>query len=258
MQTNMNDIIRAYLTDQLPPAERDAFEQRLTDDPEFAAEAAETATLYAAIQAEGDRELEAKLITYAKPQHQMDATVMYPNPTKTNIRKMTSYARIVYAAAVLVGLIVVILPLWLMNRSDATITATPEEIYATNFTIPPAPEARGAEQATQWRRHFARGDYKTTIAQLEGLLADTTFTGRSEAFYYLGIAQLASANPEAALQALAQVREESFDWDSAQWYSALAQLKLGQTDAARQTLTRISNQPNHVHQKQAKELLEQL
>ncbi len=258
MQTNMNDIIRAYLTNQLPPAERDAFEQRLSDDPEFAAEAAEAATLYEAIQTEGDLALEAKLITYAKAQHQMDATVIYSNPTKTNIRKMTSYARIVYAAAVLVGLIVVILPLWLMNRSDATITATPEEIYATNFTIPPVPEARGAEQATQWQRHFARGDYKTTIAQLEGLLADTTFTGRSEAFYYLGIAQLASGNPEAALQALAQVREESFDWDSAQWYSALAQLKLGQTDAARQTLTRISNQTNHVHQKQAKEILEQL
>ena len=258
MQENLNDIIRDYLKNQLPPAEKTAFEQRLSDDPDFAIQAAEAATLQAGIEAEGDRELEAKLLSYSKELNQMNATVFSSPPTSINIRKLTSYSRMVYAAAVLIGLIVVVLPLWLMNRSGSTITASPKEIYANNFTIPPVPEARSNDEPVQWRQSYARADYKTTAAQLEGLLSDATFTGRSEAFYYLGIAQMALGNFDAAHTALEQVREESFDWESAQWYSALALLQLNKMDAAKQLFDQISKQNTHPNQRQAKAILEGL
>lgn len=259
MQTNLEDIIRAYLNNQLPPEEKQTFEQRLSDDPVFAAQAAEVATLQAAIQEAGDQELEAQLTTYSKELKQMDATV-FPSPAPNiNIRKLTSYSRIVYAAAVLIGLIVIVLPLWLMNRSGTSVAAvTTEEIYAANFTIPPVPEARSNDKQSAWRQSYGQGDYKTAVTQLEALLADATFTGRSEAYLHLGIAQLALGNADDALPALTQVREESFDWESAQWYSALALLKLKRLDAAKQILHQISKQNMHPHHKQAKSVLERL
>lgn len=250
------DIVRKYLANQLPPEEKAAFEQRLAADPAFAAAAAETATVFNAIAAAGDQELEEKLKALSKELNQMNAIASTPNSTSANIRTMTSYSRIIYAAAILVGLLVVVLPLWLMNRPDGAAPDAPEDIYAANFTIPPAPEARGDDGAGQrWRPAFARGDYKTAAAQLEGLLADTTFTGRSEASLYLGIAQLALDDPGAALQTLSRVSSDSFDWDSAQWYSALALLKSKRVGEARQIFARIAGQNSHPYQHAAKKIL---
>ncbi|MBK8923335.1 MAG: hypothetical protein IPM81_17795 [Saprospirales bacterium] len=259
MQEEIIDLVRKYLANQLPPEEKAAFEQRLAADPAFAAAAAETATVFKALVAAGDRELEEKLMALSKELNQMNASALTPNRTSVNIRAMTSYSRIIYAAAVLVGLLVIVLPLWLMNRPDGAAPDAPEDIYAANFTIPPAPEARSEESsAAKWRQAFAQGDYKTSVAQLEGLLADTTFTGRSEASLYLGIAQLALDNPGAALQALRQVNSDSFDWESAQWYSALALLKSNRIEEAKQVFRRIAGQNAHPHHNEAKKILSEL
>lgn len=259
MERNLQEIVQAYLNNQLPPEETDAFEQRLANDPDFAARAAEEASLQAALQTEGDQELEAKLLTYAKELNQMDVTLSTSAPAPGNTRKLTAYSRLVYAAAVLVGIIVILLPLWLMKHQGITTPVeSPEEIYATNFSIPPVPEARSADGQAPWRQPYAQGDYKTTVQQLEALLADPTFTSRSEAFYYLGIAQLALGNSDAALQALAQVREESFDWEAAQWYSALALLERQRLQEAKHLFQQISKQTTHPQQKQAAEILKRL
>lgn len=251
-------LIKRYRTGQLPPEEKTAFELRLASDPEFAAEAAEAAEFLAAVQEEGDQALEQQLIQYSKELNGMTATISSPQPTATNVRKMTSYSRIVYAAAVLIGLIAVVLPLWLINRPGTMTVPVAEEVYAANFTIPPAPEARSEGANAEWREAFARKDYASAAAQLESMLADTTFTGRSEAFLYLGIAQLALNQPEKALPALKQVSEDSFDWESAQWYSALALLKLKRLDDAGQLLDRIARQTDHPYRQQADTIRKQL
>ena len=255
MKKNLDKLIRAYLLNQLSPEEKQALEQRLAADPAFAAEAAEAATLQAAIQAEGDRLLEAQLLDYANTLKQ-GATLSVVPGTKSKIRKISPYSRILYAAAILAGILAVALPLLLLNRGGAE---SPEKIYAANFSIPALPETRSGDAPAEWRRHYTGRDYQAAASRLETLLADPAFTtGRSEAALYLGVSLLAQDKFEAALKAFGQVSADSYDWEAAQWYSALAMLRLKRLDAAKQSLERIARQQTHPNRKQAARILEQL
>lgn len=255
MNEILYDLLRQYESGKMSEAEKNTFEQRLADDPAFATEIAEYAAMNAAIREEGDRRLEADLTVYGKKlMMNMDAQTLSFPARETKVRSISMYSRIIYAAAAVVALLVVVLPLWLMNRPDAPIATSSEELYAANFSIPPAPEARDAK-AEAWRNAYAKGNYKATIDELNILLSDPSFLQKSEAYHFLGISLLASGDPEAAIKALDQVSADSYDRESADWYTALALLKLDRTEDARQAFQAIAAQKTHTFARQAKEML---
>lgn len=250
----MNEILyeslRKYRLNQMSAEEKADFEQRLTNDPAFASEAAEYATILDVIRLEGDRQLDAQLSEQAKILFQTEAR---PNLLTSKTRNMMTFRRILYAAAAAVVLLLIALPFWLNNR----VSQTPEQIFAAHFTAPLAPEVRDASRQA-WREAYAKGDYQQTVGELNTLLADQTFTQRSEASLYLGVSQLALGNANEALAAFKQVSRDSYDWESAQWYSALAFLKLGKKDDAKIIVDDIVHQSGHPYNKEAKEVLAEL
>jgi anti-sigma-K factor RskA len=250
----MNEILyeslRKYRLNQLSAEEKAAFEQQLNDDPVFAAGVAEYATMLAAIQQEGDRQLETQLSEQAKILLQ---TEEQPNLQTSKVRTMTTFRRILYAAAAVIVLLLVALPFWLNNRDSQT----PEQIFAAHFSVPSVPEVRDATPQA-WREAYTKGDYQQAVASLNTLLADQTFTQRSEASLYLGVSQLALGNASEALAAFQKVSQDSYDWESAQWYSALALLKLGKKDEAKIIVDDIVHRSGHPHNKEAKEVFSEL
>lgn len=258
MQEDIVHLVRQYLRGQLTQEERAAFEQQLTQDQEFAAIAVEAASTLLAIERQGDRELEANLTEYAREilaAQAPDLRATFSSPEKE--RRIALYSRLARLAAVLIGILAIALPLWLLNRPDSPLT-TPEELYATNFTVPAVPQTRSSEEAEAWRRAYAKGDYTSAARQLEDLLEDPAGPARSETLLYLGICRLDIGKPEAAIAALSQVSPESYDWETAQWYTALALLKLDKQKELRQLLQDITGQTNHPYAAKAKQLLEQL
>lgn len=246
----MNEILyeslRKYRLNQLSAEEKADFERRLANDPAFASEVAGYATMLAAIQQEGDRQLDTQLSGYAKELSQTESQ-------SSKIQTMTTYRRILYAAAAAVALLLIALPFWLNNRAGQT----PEQIFAAHFTAPSAPQVRDAAPQA-WREAYAKGDYQQAATELSTLLADQTFTQRSEASFYLGVSQLALGNASEALTTFKQVSRDSYDWEPAQWYSALALLKLSKKDDAKIIIDDIVHQSGHLYNKEAKEVLTEL
>lgn len=250
MNEILYELLRKHRLNQLSAEEKADFERRLADDPAFAAEVAEYATMLAAIQQEGDRQLDAQLTEHAKTLMQTEASPLLQAP---KVRTMTIYRRILYAAAAVVALALVALPFWLNHG----VSQTPEQLFAAHFAAPPAPEVRDAAPQA-WREAYAQGDYQSAAKDLSVLLADTTFTQRSEASFYLGVTQLALGNTNEALSALKQVSRDSYDSEAAQWFSALALLKSGKTEEAEIIVDDIVHQSSHPYNKEARELLENL
>ncbi|MCB0544655.1 MAG: hypothetical protein KDC61_14265 [Saprospiraceae bacterium] len=257
MNETLYNLLRQYQSGQLSAEEKTAFEKRLSEDPSFATEAGEYATCLLAIHEEGDRLLSDKLSVYAKNLSEMNATPISLEQTKVKTHRISTYTRLAYLAAAIFVLFVVALPLWLADGSTHPEAESTDEMFAANFSIPPAPEARD-DDATPWRTAYGKGDYPGAIQNLEVLLADPAFKGRSEANHYLGVSYLAIGKPAKALNALTKVSPDSYDWESAQWYSALSLIKLGRTEDATSLLSEIAGQASHPQQKQAKKMLETL
>ncbi|GAB4487521.1 MAG: hypothetical protein OHK0019_02670 [Saprospiraceae bacterium] len=246
MNETLYESLRKYRLNKMSAEEKADFEQKLANDPAFATEVAEYATVLAALQQEGDRQLDAQLSGYAK---ELLQTGFQPS----KVRRMTTFRRILYVAAAAVALLLVAIPFWLNNR----VSQTPEQIFAAHFTPLPAPEVRDASPQA-WREAYAKGDYQRAVGELNTILADQTVTQRSEASLYLGVSQLALGNTKEALAAFRQVSRDSYDWESAQWYSALALLKLGKKDDAKIIVDDIVHQSGHPYNKEAKAVLAEL
>ncbi|MBX2891264.1 MAG: tetratricopeptide repeat protein [Saprospiraceae bacterium] len=250
MNEILYEFLRKYRLHQLSAEEQTAFEQRLTDDPAFAQEVSEYATMLAAIQQEGDRQLEARLSEYAQELLQAEKE---PVLQTSNVRAMNTYRKFFYAATAVLALLLAALP-FLLNEGPGQ---TPEQLFAAHFATPAAPAVRDAAPSA-WQTAYAQGDYAAAVAGLQQLLGDASFARRSEALLYLGVSQLALGKADEALAALRQVSSDSYDWDAAQWYTALALLKAGKVDEAKIIVDDVVHQNGHPFQKEAKALKAQL
>lgn len=251
----MNEILyntlRKYRLNQLTGEEKRAFEQRLAIDPAFAVEAAEYATILAAIQKEGDSQLDARLTQYAEILLQ---TETQPTTLYTSIaRKQTARRRIFqYAVAAVFLLLVAALTIFHPYRPAS------EELFADNFS------ARSLSRDTRdvakepWLDDYEAGNYDKVISDLNILLAEPTFQQPSAAYLYLGVSNLAKDRPEEALAALNQVSRDSYDWETAEWFTAMALLKMGKTEDAKKIIDDVVQRNGHPFQETAKKLSEDL
>ncbi|MEM9258940.1 MAG: hypothetical protein AAGA62_04780, partial [Bacteroidota bacterium] len=73
-----------------------------------------------------------------------------------------------------------------------------------------------------------------------------------------GISLLADEQPNAALNTLRPLQSDADYGDPARWYAALAELRMGEIAAARNSLTAIANDNTSLFQTKARNLLNTL
>ncbi len=253
MEQQTYDLFRRYALGQLPENERHAFEQRLHSDAAFAEEVTAWAAVHNEIQAEGDRRLEEVLRDLGKKLMQENSPELNAAPPG----RVFHLPRWVYAAAAAVLLVLIARPVYQLLQPAAPALASNQSLVEQHFRVPQVPEVRDA-QVTAWREAYQNKNYEKAITDLEKLLADPSYAGRSEAQLYLGISHLAAGQGRQALDALQQVAPDSYDWDDAQWYSALAYLIVDDVVHAKLTLQYIAVQNGNTRQKEAQEMLKEL
>lgn len=257
MEHQNYELLKRYAKGQMSESERADFEKRLDTDAEFAADIATWATIYKGIQAEGDRQLTSRLNELGKKLMQSESAGLSATTVNMTQAKKYRIPRWAYAAAALLLLLLVAWPIYQNLQFSAPVYADSKALFEQYFQAPPAPQVRDA-QVTAWRVSYENKDYPAAITQLEQLLADPNFTNRSEANLYLGISYLAAGKGRDALAALGRVNPDSFDWDDAQWYSALSFLIIDDVVQAKQTLKDISGKNGHSHQQEAQKMLDSM
>lgn len=252
MEQQTYELLKRYALGQMLETERKEFELRLESDAAFAAEVSTWLSVQNGIQAEGDRRLEEEL-------HNLGKKLMQEKDSEFSATsgRVFHLPRWAYAAAAALLLLLLAWPVYRTLQPSGPVYAGNKALFEQHFRTPPPPEVRDAK-ITSWREAYQRKNYAVSAAELEKLLADPNYTGRSEANLYLGISRLAAGQAQEALAALGQVSPDSYDWDEAQWYSALAFLIIDDVVHAKPVLQSIADKNGHNRQKEAQEMLDTL
>jgi hypothetical protein len=253
----MNEILyntlRKYQLNQLSGDEKRTFEQKLASDPAFAAEVAEYATILAAIQQEGDLQLRARLTQYAQKQMQAENQLSILYTFKA--RKQAARRRFLYAAAAVFLLLVA--GVWFFDLGGSG-GLTPQEAFAANYSPKSLSRESRDVKAEPWLKDYESGNYDKVITELNNRLTDPSFKQVSAAHLYIGASKLAQGHPEEALNSLNLVSQNSYDKFAAEWFSAMAMLKMGKKEAAKTIIDDIVQQSGHPFNEQAKKLQKDL
>lgn len=256
MEHQTYELLKRYAQGRMPETERADFEHRLKTDAAFAEEVAVWAAIYKGIQAEGDRRLEEQLRdTGMKLMQAEQVAELKPPAVNTAQRTRFQIPRWAYAIAAALLLLLVAWPVYQNLRPSRPAFADNKALFDHHFRLPPAPEVRDAH-VSDWRAAYRNKDYSAAAAELEKLLADPDYPRRSEANLYLGLSRLATGEGHQAIEAFRSVSPDSFDWEDAQWYSALAYIIVDDVVHAKQTLHEISGRESHPHRQEAQNLLD--
>ena len=241
----MEEQIDKYLQGQMSSMERAEFEARCKADAALSEALAGFATAeYAARRFARKARFDALTQAYeAMPQAEWVA------PARTmNLR---AYA--LAAAAALALLVAVFLSYQQFSPQS------PAELYAANVEPFPLSFQRGNSAASlqQLSQVYYQEKYPEAISLAQQLLADTAVQNKNKLSMCLGMSLLFDNQPAKAIDAFQQVETVSSFIENAQWYTALAHLKMENTDAATPLLTQIANS-THYKRKEAKAILEEL
>lgn len=257
MDELLYERIKRYQNGQMPESERLAFENQLETDAAFAAEVATWAAIRQGLQDKGDASLHAELMDLGKQllQEQTPAPDLTARVNPEQTARRFALPRWVYAAAAVLLLLLIALPMY--QRLNQPEYASADALYGEYFKQPPVQGVRDAG-AAPWREAYEKGQYAAAVAALEKSLADSSESRPSRARLYLGLSHLALQQPQEAIAAWQQVGQNSDEWPDAQWYTALAYLRLGDTVQAKKQLQDIARDNSHPWQTSAAQILKKL
>ena len=143
------------------------------------------------------------------------------------------------------------------NQSSPT-----PNLFATHFELPdPAGERNASTQSLAWNEAmttYANQDFEKTIELLQPLIQQDTFLYPDRGRLFLAISQLMIDEDQKAIKLLTSISPESSYIQDAEWYQALAYLKIENLTAAKIAFQKIVVQARHFKQKEAKQILESL
>ncbi len=243
------DLIEQYLTQQLAPPDRTAFEARLAAEPALA----EQLQLYREARESIDLFAEEQLKKKFREQYFAEAETAAAEATlKPLFQRRTWY--MVAAAAV-----VLLFAVWLGSRLTPN-APSPESLYAANYVLPSlsvrGTEANSLDSASTL---MSQGDFMNALPILEALVDEDTFARKPAAWYRMGLCQMELGDFNAAVDAFSQIPPENTLVHSGRWYSALSYLRLNELPMTRQQLELILENSRDVALKeQAQQLLDLL
>lgn len=254
--------IERYLSGELSPSERQAFEAAMAEDPKLQAEVKLQREIAEAIGENDVAEFEATL------------DIVMRNGRATPARRRWPGLLIV---AVLLLFLLWLGSRWLQNRDQ---TASPEQIYASYLDlpeelpgsvrlrsagdIPPTPDSSQVSRLREnWialNQAYRTDQYEEALALLEKLPSlDPDFSQENPGayHYYRGLIQLQMDRPAEAAEAFAEVDSGNY-LEDASWKRALALLMIeDRRHDALEILRQISNR-SHPRQEAAREILGKL
>lgn len=245
MNEKDTDIIENYLAGTLSAEEQKKVEDRLLTDREFA-QRLEIFKMLPHLVSEDVHNFRNELEGIYQEYRQQDAA------------SSTMSRRTFFMAASLALLISVIgILIWLLPSS-----LTPQEMYATHFTVPAdnitvrndqeiSPALQSAMEA------YNAQDYATAVAQFEDILQEDT--NNAPVLFYSGVAYLILNENEKAMQNLQKVSEteDTAYALTAHWYLGLAYLKQNNIAQAREIFSSLKESGSS-YAKRADTILQQL
>ncbi|MEO1514648.1 MAG: tetratricopeptide repeat protein [Bacteroidota bacterium] len=255
MSDELKDIAlaEAYLNDALSEEEKRVVEKRRQDDPDFARLVDDMDVMMAGSKAAFRQEVQEQLQELEKtlPRIPLDEAALILNDMdipaaeeeddtlQSSEEDSSKNRRWLYLIALLLIILAVITwALWPQPKAH-------EQLFAKYFEAPPVERSnsRSPIAALQQKADAAyqTGQYAAAIPLYDQLYREY---GDSLSLYYLGMAQMANGNGEAAVESLNTVAElpEDIRYRQLQFYLALAHLQEGDRKAATDLLRNLDGE----------------
>jgi len=231
-------LIYKYLHHEMTAQERLVFEDRMKNDPQLKKHFDMENTIIKGIEAFGSQRFKERVGNEIHNYHQS--------------KKGRNW---LYIVAMLVLLVAISGYLYL--QSEPQTQPEPTKIYATHFQAPNLATAQRSNELTDLesrvKAFYNEKDYSQIITTLR-----ETNPGSAELSLILGIAYLENGDANQSIQSMSEITEaDVYYYDHKEWYTALAQVKLGQLDQAKTAFAKIAQDANHDHQKDAQMILEE-
>lgn len=232
----MIELIDKYLNGELAEEERIAFEKRVEEDTDFAAE------VKAQVKAEYAIRTEAKVSQ--KAALKAEYTRLEADGGLTPIKPFFQQPRywVVAVAAVILLLVAV--------RFLNTPKMNSDELFAAYMEPQPISFTRGDQDTglINLATAYQTDSYVQAAALAKELLADPIHASSPKVWFSLAISQLMTDQPQAALVSLKRIDEGSAFAEQAQWYEALALLKVDRA-LAQEKLAAIAESGHYMREK---------
>lgn len=250
--THTTDRIEAYLLGELSPAEREAFELEMKDNPELLDAVEEMKALQEELVAL-EREQFVDQLNQIRTEleegevQQTDQDTSSPTDPPPSVRKMPRWY---FAAAA--GLLLLIIPMYLLLKPSDSLF----EQYFTPYEDLYSNRGSAEEEIKLALKDYNDGQFKTSLPHFDAYLEQVP--SDSEAVFYAGIAHLGAGQSQEASQLLETVTANGFLYQiQAKWYLALSYLESDMSDQAKTILKELANSTNS-YQNKAAELLKKL
>ncbi len=242
---NHYDKIEQYFQGQLSPTERLAFEQELANDRQLSEALASYRTSELAIKAAARQQLRSK------------AAEAFANQTRPAGRTVL-FQRLAVAAGVALLLAA---GFWWINADGGQPSS--EQLFAQYYELPPPPTVRSGLllSGSPWEdaiEAYSKQDYQTAIPRFRELISVPDFQLKETARLLLGLSLLSSGAAEESVSVFGEISTTSSLRQDAEWYGALALLKVGKAAQAKAAFEQIATQERHFKKNEAAAILEQL
>lgn len=245
-----DELIEKYLLGELKGEALQAFEARLETDPEFRSRTEERKELFEMLKRMEFRKTLNDLRTTRKTASMSDTlTASYATRNRKHLYRVISLAAVM--------LILVSVPLFLIyqkNSKSDRLVAKYFEPYDNVLTFRGDEDDILVQQAMQ---AYDRGQWNECIKRSEKALRQHP-ENTAELMFYIGVAALAEGRGKKAIYYLSnsEIAKSKLAF-AAEWYTALAYLKIREKDKAVVTLRQIKSSGSS-YGAAAKELLQEL
>jgi hypothetical protein len=244
-QMEHHDKIEQYVQGQLSPTERLAFERELASNRQLS----EALAAY--------RKSELVIKAAARQQLRSKAAEAFANQARPAGRTVL-LQRLAVAASVALLLAA---GLWWMKADGGQPSS--EQLFAQYYELPPPPTVRSGLllSGSPWEdaiEAYSKQDYQTAIPRFRELISDPDFQLKETARLLLGLSLLSSGAAEESVAVFGEISTSSSLRQDAEWYGALALLKIGKAAQAKVAFEQIATKERHFKKKEAAAILEQL